>query len=275
MKYKHMILAGLFLSFCLLSSCQLALEESEGDGQGHLIGLFITQEHFEMNAPEEQRIYAKRENERWDFDGIEGICCFVPDVKEEEEHYTEICMDEAIYADRSEIKTTDEGNEVRLEATLYFPPCGKKLVYLNPVYQDERGRVYAVQGNGLDMDFDGPGVSCSHRLEENQAKTENGKREAEIFSAQLTLESRALPEEVRLIEMTADHQKTQETVYAAGEVPAQLVLPEEVAYVVMETKEEQEIERAVVSRGEEGLESWYLREDGYLAARYTQLLWQE
>ena len=63
--------------------------------------------------------------------------------------------------------------------------------------------------------------------------------------------------------------------YAAGEVPAQLVLPEEVAYVVMETKEEQEIERAVVSRGEEGLESWYLREDGYLAARYTQLLWQE
>ena len=58
-------------------------------------------------------------------------------------------------------------------------------------------------------------------------------------------------------------------------MPAELTMPEEIAYIVMETKEEQEISRAVFSRGEEGLESWYLREDGYLAPCYTRLIWQE
>lgn len=272
-KIVRLITVGLCISLCILSGCQLALENAEGQSTGRLIGLFITKEPLDLSG--EGRVYAKCSEGKWDFAEAEGICYFIPElINENQDLCTELTFDDAIWPGHTEIKTTDDGQEITLEASLYFPPGGQEEFFMNPVYQEADERVYVMKGNGMRMDADGEGSAFTHKLEESQSQTENGESRQQHFSVSLTLETRRVPSLVRVLQMTAAHEIVEQKEYEAGKMPESLTPDTRTEYIVLELITEQGTIHEVLGKEEQEMKSWYLREDGYLVKQYTQLMWK-
>ena len=267
----------------LITREYLDLFDAEGYFRDHAAQLFQSGELNEDGASDYQgRLYAElrtdgdgRPSYEFAEDGIAYIC---PRYSDSTGGYWGASGDEAISDGHTHVRVTDEGESVELTGTVYVA-CGSltfPTFYFNPVYQSGDGLVYALSGNGLSFDGDIPGGSASHRVEE-ESRTETGSGvSAARSSVEITITFVEETDNVEILEMDSGHSVLSRLSCAPGELPQELRVRPDTAYIVLETLDRQgEVTRTLYQRGDETLTAPFCREDGICVQKSCSLLWDE
>jgi len=317
------ILMSLMLLF-VLSGCSLAKEdagkevlESDEIVQDCLIGVVVTEEHldlFDMEAflndnvdkivdgqvieendsvKYQDRIYATLDKHgsdepyKWDiyFEGVDGYVLITPTLHHGEgEPFHMIEGDDCFGDVNTHYVTTDEGEEIYLEGTIYLQSGVQKTdaYYLNPVYQTEDGEIYLVGGNGLGSNVMGEaGNEMSSTLDGTHNSTVNGVSESYKSSVEIKFITVNLPIKIGFYHMNDQHEILYMQEFAPEEVPEEFEVVEGTAYVLMETEKEGvegvRIEREVCEPDKEGqmtVKVFCPSEDGILIQKYVKIVFE-
>lgn len=216
----------LLIAALLLTGCQMAREEEKTTADP-LVGALITT----LNADEDwdgDRLDA--ENGKFAF----GKAVLFPTVDDT------ICItaDDCFDVQMMSVHQTgdDLSNEAR--ATMYIDPRGGAQIYrVNPVYQQADGAIYALRGNGCQIDADGEGSKSTMKLESTAARTENGKRVEETGRVEISFETKFPTVEVRILEMNAGGIAAMQT-FAAESLPEAFAPDAGTEYLIAESKNE-------------------------------------
>lgn len=170
---------------------------------------------------------------------------------------------------------------ITMEGTIYVRnQDGIIGFYFNPVYQTPDGQVYLTGGNGTSCsNEDQTGVSFTHTMTEEHTRTENGEETGEGSEIRIQVKTMELPQMYVLHCMNADHGTLEEWMYLPGELPEELQLPAETAYVLLEIHEldgqDQPVLRyEVYDRQDEQLQAYHALENGICAAQSVKLRWE-
>ena len=224
----------MLIAALLLTGCQMAREEDEKKTTADpLVGALITT----LSAAED-----------WDGDRLDakngefafGKAVLFPTVDDT------ICVsaDDCFDVQTMSVHQTDDGTSNEASATMYIDPRGGAQIYrVNPVYQQADGAIYALRGNGCQIDADGEGSKCTMKLESTAARTENGKRVEETGRVEISFETRFPTMEVRILEMNAEGIAAMKT-FAAESLPEAFAPGTGTEYLIVESKNE----NGVVSR---------------------------
>lgn len=212
------------------------------------------------------------------FEGVEGSAYFVYSVQEADgPGYTASETGEALSNVQTSLYYSDQEEVMDLEATIYYAPqSGEDVIgfYFNPVYQTVDGQVYAMSGSGTSTSVDGAGVSFSHTLSEENTQTENGVSKIWRTSVKVTVESVDPPERITVLQMGEDHRILSEISYEPGTLPETMTLPGETAYLIVETISGGSVNRELVDRDAENLETFRCRDDRICVKQTTYLTWE-
>lgn len=293
-----------------LSGCQLARTDLEPSGD-RLVGMFLTTEYLDLFDAEayfldnmnkidhngfidadssayEGRLYAQEvpeilydeqgnpvEHRKWDFPDVEGICYFAPRSYEDRESFINTRSDDAILDGHTDVKYTDEGEEITLTGTVILAHSGEQIVcYFNPVYQSADGRVYAKSGHSMSTSEDNaPGALYSHKLSETTTVNNNGEKETASMTVTISMETAYEPEHYMVVQMDEQNEVLSSDRYLPGQLPEELILQEEAAYVLLETHTEEQTTREIFDSTTETLKTLYCREDGFFGQMFTSLVW--
>ena len=297
-----------------LCGCQLAREElGEATGRDRLVGLFVTKEYLDLfdmeaylndhvsdimagktalqgenTAQYQQRLYATLEkttlvdeqtgesvsHEQYVFPGIEGIALFEALVEPTDggERYHTSIVGEGMNDCKFSV-----GSETILEGTIYVAPKkGSITYYFNPVYQSGDGGVYLTAGTGLSMSGDNsPGISSSHTVEETQTITMDGETRTQHTKVAVTVCVMDPPEKIAVLQMAGDHSIIAGDTYRPGAAPQEIVMNEDVQYLIVEYYGAQgEPRRELIGRDQQQWITLYqAQEDGLCLARTIELVW--
>jgi len=308
MKNKRKYLSIIILSLMLFTGCQLALEGKAGESiQGdRFIGVFITRgssigstvykdtEIEEMTEEElanlpiddngsEGRFYAtfSKEDKTFDFNH-EGYSFFSVEIREDEELTYTALLGEVISDSSSHFSVGVDEEKTELEGTiLYSPEQGEVVWYLNRVYQEDDGDVYALPS--------GPGISSDDRTEEGSVLsqwqeevttvTENGKSKTVRTNVKVNFVKMFKPEMIVVFEMDENSQVVSEKEYEPGELPETYKPQSETEYFIIETHKKGAdgtvVTREIFDKTNESLETFYEREDGIISVNHSILEWTE
>lgn len=317
------ILMSLMLLF-VLSGCSLAKEdagkevlESDEIVQDRLIGVVVTEEHLDLfnmeaflndnvdkivdgqviegdgSAKYQDRIYATLDKHgsdepyKWDiyFEGVDGHVLITPTLQHGEgESFFMTEGDDAFSDVNTHYVSTDEGEEIYLEGTIYLQSGGKHAdaYYLNPVYQTEAGEIYLIGGNGLGSNTLGEeGNEMSHTIDGTCNSTVNGVTESYMISIKSKFITLNSPMKVKFYYMNEKHEILSIQEFAPEEVPEEFEAVEGTAYVLMETEKEGvegvRIEREVCEPDKEGqmtVKVFCPSEDGILIQKYVKIVFE-
>ncbi|SHN52126.1 hypothetical protein [Desulfitobacterium chlororespirans] len=210
------------------------------------------------------------EREEYDFPGVEGIAYYslrVPD-SEEGEGYLTTGSDEGISDGHTSLHSSDGGNSVELEGTIYVPVGSGRTYYFNSMYQSADGRVYVTSGSGMSSGGEqSEGGAFTQTMKADYTMTENGTTVKDSISIQLSIRMMYPPEEIVILQMGADSTVVSRGEYHPEEVPDRIITEEETAYWIVETKKRDNSgkvlrTRAIYDREAEYLEAFFCREDG-------------
>lgn len=304
---KKMIILMLTLTLVILSGCNLA-KEGRSKGKDKLIGALITQEYLElalmgaetdpsfMEALEdgdfqldgkikthEGKVYAtpSPETKNYIFEGIEGFSMYSPTMymMDEDESYTSMYADEAISDADLQIHVGDT-EKIIVEGTLYYSSLTEnKAMYLNPVYQTEKGLVYAVPGQGMSFSVEGSlENSGAQTLEETVTINDNGVEKTSSAFVKINYKSMFKPEKITVVEMSEYNRQLMRREYKPGTLPEKMEIRTEVAYLIIETlKNDAEgkdiVTRDIIDREETRFDSFFEREDGIIIRSQTEVEW--
>lgn len=304
---KH--LALMLVLALLLSGCSLArtdiVEETGTDPSDKLIGAFITLEHLDLfdfesylndhlstvleggpiegdTSAYENRIYAVQTEQNghvdFAFEGLEGYAMFAPTVPQEDprEAYVTTCMDSGINEIKTAVHSIDDNiQEQSLEGTMYLAgDAGVVTFYLNPVYQDEEGRVYLVSGQGLSFNCS-VGGSSAMTLDNEASTTVNGEETTQRGSVKVNFEVVSRPEKIVVLQLDADSKVLSRETYAPGTLPQQITPVEGTDYFLVETHNGSGVTRKLVEKGTNYLNTFIPLENGILDSISTEILWEE
>ena len=304
------------LTGCQLARPELNGEAAEKD---RLIGVFVTTEHLDLfddeaylndhintilagKAPKHTnmekysgRLYASLADrvltnektgntvirQEYVFEGVEGFSFFAPTLSDEEngEKYVSTGADDAISNSHVAVKSGD-AEEYHLTGTIYLnPDRGDGVCYLNPVYQSNDGRVYAVQGHGYSLSgiqAEGPNIKTT--LSEESSVTVNGKKRSFRTTVELSVEMMYTPVGVCVVELNARDEVAARHDYAPGKLPETIVPQDDTAYVIVHTDKTDRDGNPVrttmlYDKSCDGFDTFYCRDDGVCAQRYTALTW--
>lgn len=276
----------------LVTKEYLDLFDVEAYFQDHTSELLKGGDHVvEDTQPYEGRIYATMtmealpdgdggtmEHPKYAFEGVDGSFYFVFSVSEEDgPGYTATQSGEEISDGQTSLFYSDQEEAMELEATIYYAPqVGEEVTgfYFNPVYQTADGRVYVMSGSGTSTSVDGAGVSFSHTLSEENTQTENGVSKIWRTSVKVTVESVDPPERITVLQMGEDHRILSEISYEPGTLPETMTLPGETAYLIVETISGGSVNRELVDRDAENLETFRCRDDRICVKQTTYLTWE-
>ena len=282
-------------------------------GAGRLIGAFITREYLDLfdaeaffndNAGQimaggemreeqlaayEGRLYATLVDkpltdeegravnaQEYVFEGVDGICYFAAEMRDETGTYTASSGDEAISDGHMALSYTDEGDCVTLEASVYVSTqSGIRDFYINPVYQTEDGRVYTVAGNGMSMGGDlTAGLRHTATLTESQALTHSGETTVSESSVTIAIEYVAPPQNVSVVQLDENSRVVSRADYRPGALPDTLAADPAAAYIVVETHfSGTGVKRDLYQQGDESLTSVFCRGDGVCIEAGTAIVW--
>lgn len=210
------------------------------------------------------------EREEYDFPGVEGIAYYslrVPDTAEREGYITS-GSDEGISDGHTSLHSSDEGNSVSLEGTVYVSLGSGRTYYFNPMYQSADGRVYVTSGSGMSSGGDqSEGGAFTQTMKADYTMTENGRTMKDSISVQLSIRMMYPPEEIAILQMGEDGAVVSRGEYGPGEMPERIIPEKDTAYFIVETKKRDASgrifkDRAIYDRDEEYLETFFCREDG-------------
>lgn len=287
-------LAALILGLCGASLADPAAGEESAVGGDRLIGAFVTREPLDLFDLEgyrddpaadwdEGRLYATRTETDgaadYVFEGVEGTRCMAPTLRDGEGEYTKSLRDPALADNRIEVKSTDSGTSIVIEAKMYAAVGGPEDIVelcVNPVYQTPDGRVYLVPGHITSTVGDSEGMTLTQTVNENWTTHENGTETGrDEGSVTVELELVAPPERIAVVQFGERDQVLSRVEYAPDAVPEALTPEAGCAYLVVETTMGETVDRAVYDREDESLEHFVLRDDGLCVEERTRLDWPE
>ena len=298
MKKKIKVLA-LLLALCLLTGCSLARPEAgEGNGMGQdmMIGVFITREHLDlfdfesylednlntaMNgggeiSPEDMekygsRLYAEKTDEGYDF-GIEGMGAFCVQGEQDGVPYSASYnigpMSLSLHS-----TVTDEGTNCDYSGTVYVHCGGLEAFYTNPVYQDSEGRVYLTAGSGISSEIV-DGSSMSQAMSSEYTTTSEGKTQTYSMCVEITYMGAELPRSYRVLHMSKDSELLQRDDYTPETLPEEIRPCKGAEYLIIETQDQDNVTRQVVSREEDSCQIFAPTEmEDIITQRWTNVIW--
>ena len=284
-------LIALILAVCMLAGCQLASEEKTEDPyQDKLVGVFVTFEPMELGfdiegwiedngitdgaeiSMEESLQYQEKlpvtlSDEGWVIPGHEGISV----GRYWNGEYWTGFSGEGICEMNSNIAAGDDGDNIKVEGTVYFPEDAEVMLCTNPVYQTPEGEFYVVQGQSFHSNVGTGSMSQSVRDEKNW--TENGTSYTFCAEFETTVQGVELAEKVVLVWMTADHAEVSRAEYDPNALPESVTPAEGVAYLIVEEIAGENITRTIYQPEDEQITVYYQGEQPWCMPKFTELLW--
>ena len=175
--------------------------------------------------------------------------------------------------------TGDSTRTIEIGATVTYDATQTPAAfYLNPVYQTEDGKVYLLpDGSGVSGELDGTGLSLASETRWEERTPEEAALITEGTSVEVILQFRYPAEKVRLIQMDGQNREVSRIEFVPGEAPEELTPAVETAYILVEhcRSDGQEIDRELISRGEEYLYTYELQPSGFFHSQTTQVSWDQ
>ena len=289
-------LFALILAVGMLAGCQLASEEKTEDPyQDKLVGVFVTFEPMELGfdiegwlsdnpgalkdgdmtlEPGEGMAYQEKRpvtlsDEGWIVPGHEGISV----GRYWNGEYWTGFSGEGICEMNSNIATGDDGDNIKVEGTVYFPADAEVMLCTNPVYQTPEGEFYVVQGQSFHSNVGTGSMSQSVRDEKNW--TENGTSHTFCAEFKTTVQGVALAEKVVLVWMTADHTEVSRAEYDPNALPESVTPAEGAAYLIVEEIAEENITRKLYQPEDEQITVYYQGEQPWCMPQLTEIEWSK
>lgn len=217
------------------------------------------------------------------FEEIEGSLYIAATIPEGEsgDIYITTGSDRAISDGHSGFFQGDDEEKISLEGIIYISSLeGLGTHFINPVYQDNQGRVYAMEGSGMTINgVEGEGAAFSQTLEETTTSTEGGKSKKVSTSIKISLETILPPTEIFILQMDKNNSILSSEKYYPGQVPDKLIPKGKTAYIIVETHKKDStgnmlVIRELFSKEDESLSTFFCREDGICIKEWTQLIWE-
>ena len=301
--------AGLLLGG---AGCQLARpEEGASPEPDRLIGAYVTREYVDLFdiegyladnigslasdgvvSPEDSRKYAGRlwaepvlgedgQPEDWVFP-VEGMGIYCPYTKDASGAYIGSHIDPGVVSAGTHITSTDAGDQIELDFSLYCIPGEDVEFYCNPVYQTPEGDVYLTSGNGmlLDNHLEEQDSIFSVTLSEERSQTVDGQT-TQTGGSSVTFHAgiKLPPERIDLIQLDRDSRELRRDEYAPAAMPASVTVDPACESVLVQTHKRaldgtDVVTRELVSPIEENsrVTTFIPREDGLCVPQDTQLL---
>lgn len=307
--YKRLMLIIAVVLGLLLSGCQLAVDTVNEEGmvsQDRLAGIVVTTEHLDLfdmegylndnlNAimagrnPDQSayqgRLYAREEIEEgitdsgkaytrkyYHFDNVEGMALtyytshtWLEDGTLLEEFTTGECGDG--------FWDVHFGTE-ETEGTIYLPMGGEEVIlHLNPVFQDEEGRLYLTTGNG--MHIDSWLGNCS--MDYHEEIKENDGEEETIYQRKfkVTVQRTEIADTVVVLQMDGNNQVIDRLECAPEELPEELTPMADCAYILLEQHNGGTVTRQMFQQ-EDTYITVHTRGDGLICGgSIMNLIWEE
>lgn len=307
---KKKLLAVLLTVIMVMSTgCQLAQEDQPEAPvtSDRLAGVFITTEHLDLfdmeaylednwngesevvveDASEYQgRIYAKRVNEgdheRYVFEGLDGFLLVeylvIPEGADESQAYWTSDGGDGLNDIHNAIKTTDNGTEISMEATIYMSSVAEeKVFYTNPVYQTAEGDVYLMAGTGCNFNPE-MGGQVTQTMNETRNYTEEDVEMTDSTAVAITVDAVEVPEKVVLIQMDGNHQELTRTEAVPGGMPEELTVEDGCAYILVEeVLADGTVNRSICQSGDDKkyIQIYHDRGDGICIVDMTEVVWEQ
>lgn len=273
MKTKKILLIFipvLALFFALGAAGVLKIDSAaENIAPDKLVGVFITSEHLDM--PDfEDRIYAEGE----EFVGLDGQRCFFSQKEDEEGSYYGTTADDALSDRKVHLTSSDEGEKVEQELTLYMQSCpGSWRRFVNPVYQTGDGAIYVQTGQGISAPADTAGESASYTLSEENSYTDGRETKTDSSCIKVNVKVIDGPESVKILEFDGESALVHENEYSADEVPESYTPDKSTAYIIVESVSGKSITRELYQPTDEYFESFSGTNNGLLIKHQTEIEW--
>ncbi len=219
-------------------------------------------------------------HQKFVFNDIDGFSYFTAKIQDENRDYKSTHLDDAITAGKTHFEYTDDGIGVELEGTIYVTPTRQNYIfYMNPVYQNENGDVYVMQGSAISGNMDMEGTVFSQTLESSYIVTENDKTKTDTITVRISISALYEPVNIEIIEFDKNNEIVEIHKYTAGEVPKTIKSQTETEYIFVITKKNNPHDGLVYSRelyqkDDTGFNTFYSRDDGICINQYTELIWE-
>lgn len=214
------------------------------------------------------------------FEGVNGISCFTARLTDRSGTYWSSSGDDAVTDGHIHLNSTDEGEGVSIEGTIYISTRGNvRNFYFNPVYQTPAGDVYAVSGNGMSFDDNrAAGVSMSHEIKENRSSTVGDSTTSYGSEIRMTICCMDEPEKVSILQFGEGNELLSKTEYDPNDFPDSLQAQSGTQYIIVETatlSQEQggDIAREIYQPEDETLSAFLGREDGICVKQECEIDW--
>lgn len=299
---------ALFLALALLlSGCSLAREdapeETGTDPGDKLIGAFVTTEHLDLfdfeaylndhlnevldggviegdTSAYKNRIYATKTEEDghtdYVFQDLDGYPMFAPTIQQPDplETYITMCVGSGINDLKNGIHSIDDNIlEQTLEGTMYLAEdAGRVQFFLNPVYQDDQGRVYLVSGQSLS--FDCSTGSSAMSADSEVVTTVDGVETTQRGSVTVNFVGIPCPEEIVVLQMDADSKVLSRETYVPGQLPEEITPTEGTDYFIVETHNAKGVTREILGKDTETMRTYAALENGICDSVLTKILWE-
>ena len=149
------------------------------------------------------------------------------------------------------------------------------MVYLNPVYQDSEGHFYVTPGQGFHSSGDSVGGVYTQTLEESHTVTEGKSITTLSNTIKISVGIKPKPTEYRLLQMRDDNTIADLAIYTPGEMPEELTVLEDTAYLLLETHQQNsDTIREIFNPDADHISTLYAGEDGYLLEDLTFINWE-
>ena len=268
-------------------------DNPNGEGEGRLIGVFITTEYLELF--DQGRLYAKLVDDSYTdsetgkivttknyvFDGIEGIACFSARYTDESGvQYWRIGGDDAISDVDTNFNSTDAGDSIDMKGTIYVSASkGFNVFYYNPVYQTATGEVYLMSGQSMSHGGElSTGMSSSQALKEEQTVTIDGEITTISSNIEVSTCFMDTPIGAGVIQFDEDGSIISREDYAAGDLPFKITTSSDTEYIIVETHMrsgdgKETVARELFQPDDESLFTFSCREDGICIKQYCNMVW--
>lgn len=168
-------------------------------------------------------------SKKYSFTAIRGYGMFSALVSTDGAPYRTSADDGSISVDNTIINTSDAGENLTLEGSLHVcDSIGHHIFWVNRVYQQPDGRVYAVQGQGV-------GVGSSPTEIKYEEKYTEGNGET-FFKTVLTIDVVPEPQKITVMQLSSDNSILRKDEYAPNEVPETVIPDEGTEYLVIESQ---------------------------------------
>ena len=285
-------LIALILAVCMLAGCQLASEEKKEDPyQDKLVGVFVTFEPMELGfdiegwiedngitdgaeiSMEESLQYQEKlpvtlSDEGWIVPGHKGISV----GRYWNGEYWTGFSSEGICEMNSNIAAGDDGDNIKVEGTVYFPADAEVMLCTNPVYQTPEGEFYVVQGQSFHSNV-GTG-SMSQSVRDEKTWTENGTSHTFCAEFKTTVQGVELAEKVVLVWMTADHAEVSRAEYDPNALPESVTPAEGAAYLIVEEIAGENITRTIYQPEDEQITVYYRGNQPWCLPDIMEIIWK-